>query len=184
MSIRKMIRSVNASEKEKNRYQTSKAHVHFFKKSKIIFKEHSVYLYKNDMIDAIHVANPKININLLDYIDIRIEHGIIRFNLADIIELIKSVKYVLFIDLSCSSSKKNVTNNEIYRFKSLAKRIEGPSITNKIALHVNASPYNESPETKHLSLTKKSKIKSKRGRSVNRSLNKLDKLRRYQALTR
>jgi hypothetical protein len=42
-------------------------------------------------------------------------------------------------------------------------------------LHVNISPYNELPETTHLSLTKNKKVKSKRARSMNRSLNKLDK---------
>lgn len=183
MSIRKITRTMMASEKQKNRYETSKAHVHFFKKSKIIFKDHYVYLYRNDQIDSIRVVNPQINVNLLDYLDIRIEAGVIRFNLADVIKLIESIKYVLFIDLSCSSSINKVTNNETDQFKSLAKRIEGPSITEKIGLHVNTSPYNESPETKHLSLTKSKKSRSKRGRSVNRSLNKLDKLRRYKKLT-
>jgi isopropylmalate/homocitrate/citramalate synthase len=183
MSIRKMMRSMAASEKQKNRYETSKAHVHFFKKSKMIFKEHYVYLYRNDNIDAIHVAHPQMNINLLDYLDITIEDGIIRFNLADVIKLIEHIKYVLFIDLSCSSTTRNVTNNETNRFKSLAKRIEGSSITDKMALHVNASAYNESPETKHLSLTKPSKSKTVRARSVNRSLNKIDKLRRLKQLT-
>lgn len=183
MSIRKMTRRINATEKEKNRYHTSRAHVHFFKKSKIIFKEHCVYLYKIDQIDAIRAVNPQININLLDYLDVTVDAGIIRFNIAHVIKLIESVKYVLFIDLSCSSSTKEVTNNQMNRFKSLAKRIEGPSITEKMALHVNASPYNESPETKHLSLTKTNRSK-KTARSVNRSLNKLDKLRRLKQLTR
>jgi len=52
-----------------------------------------------------------------------------------------------------------------------------------MGLYVNASPYNESPQTKHLSLTKSKKSRSKRARSVSRSLNKLDKLRRYKKLT-
>jgi len=117
MWIRKMTRTMAATEKQKNRYDTSKAHVHFFKKSKMIFKDHYVYLYKTDKIDAIHVANPQISINLLDYLDVTIEAGVIRFNLADVIKLIESVKYVLFIDLSCSSSTKGVTNNETNRFK-------------------------------------------------------------------
>jgi len=184
MKLRKMTRHINATEKEKNRYETTKAHVHFFKKSKMIFKEHYVYLYRNDQIDTIHVANPQINVNLLDYLDVTIEVGVIRFNLADVIKLIESVKYVLFVDLTCSSTTKEVTNNETNRFKSLAKRIEGPSITEKMELHVNASPYNESPETTHLSLTKPNKSKTVRARSANRSLNKLDKLRRYTQLTR
>jgi len=181
MGIRKMTRTMAATEKQKNRYETSKAHIHFFKKSKMIFKEHYVYLYRIDNIDAIHVANPQIDINLLDYLDVTIEDGVIRFNLADVIKLIESVKYVLFVDLSCSSTTREVTNNETNRFKSLAKRIEGPSITDKMALHVNASLYNESPETKHLSLNKSKRSISKRARSVNRSLGKL---RRYQELTR
>jgi hypothetical protein len=183
MKLRKMTRHINATEKEKNRYETTKAHVHFFKKSKMIFKEHYVYLYRNDQIDTIHVANPQINVNLLDYLDVTIEVGVIRFNLADVIKLIESVKYVLFVDLTCSSTTKEVTNNETNRFKSLAKRIEGPSITEKMVLHVNASPYNESPETKHLSLTKSKKSRSTRARSANRSLNQLDKLRRFKQLT-
>jgi hypothetical protein len=60
------------------------------------------------------------------YGNISIEGVDIRFNLVNIIELIKYVKYVLFIDLSCSSSTRNVTNNQTNRFKSLAKRIERP----------------------------------------------------------
>jgi hypothetical protein len=183
MTIRRMTRTMIATEKQKNRYHTSRPHVHFFKKSKMIFKYHSVYLYRNDQIDSIYVANPQMNINLLDYLDVKIENGVIRFNSFDIIKLIEFVKYVLFIDLSCSSSMNEVTNDETNHFKSLAKKIEGHSITEKMGIHVNASPYNESPETKHLSLTKKSKSRSKRPRSINRSLNKLDKLRRYKLLT-
>lgn len=183
---------IKTSEKEKKRYDLSKAHVHFFKESKMIFKQHYVYLFRDDDIDSVYVANPQMDVNLMDYIDIKIDRfGIITFNLADIINLIQSIRYVLFIDLSCSSTTRNTTNNEIARFKSLAQRTEGSSITNRMAIHLNTSPYNESPtQTKHLSLnrsrssvrrrSKRSIHSGRRAHSLGRSFGKS---RRYEYLT-
>lgn len=177
------------SESAKKRYSTTKPHVHFFKESKMILKQHFVYLFNNDLIDRIYIANPQIDINLLDYIDIKIDsRGVITFNTADLMNVIQSIKYVLFIDLSCSSSITHNTNKELNNFKALAEKTEGSSITQKMALHLNLSPYNKSYETKSLnrltSKSKKSKTeKSKSDKRLTRSLNRsLGKSRRYKNL--
>ena len=89
--------------------------------------------------------------------------------MEDIIKVIKHIKYVLFIDLSCSNG--NVTNKESNDFKSLAKRIEGPSITKQMEMHLNLSPYNENRElNKSKKSNKSKKINKRRTKSLSTSL--------------
>jgi hypothetical protein len=147
---------LGATAQNKEMYDATTAHVHYFKEKEVIFKEHSIYLFKDDLIDGVYVVTPQITINLLDYIDIKITNGVIRFNLSDIIKLIQHIKYVLFIDLSCSSSYG--TNQEIKDFKALAENTEGPSITRHIEERFNLSPFEsrtpDAPKRTHLSLNR------------------------------
>jgi len=148
------------------RFNQTNPHVHYVKESKIISKNYYVYL-TDETTYQINVGNRDFDVNLLHYIDFKINNGVIEFNLADIIKAIEHMKYVLFIDLSCSNSD-HMTNKELNNFKSLAKRIEGPSITKEMEMHLNLSPYdtnqsnrsNQSKKLKmrrHSSLTKQSK---------------------------
>lgn len=149
---------IKTSVQKQKRFDQTDAHVHYVKDSKIILKNYYVYLTDDDS-DEIYVGNPEFNVNLLHYIDFKIKNGVIEFNLEDIIKVIKHIKYVLFIDLSCSNG--NVTNKESNNFKSLAKRIEGPSITKQMEMHLNLSPYNENREVnRQLNKSKKRRTKS------------------------
>jgi hypothetical protein len=161
---------IAATLQEKKKYNSSTAHVHLFNNNDIIFKEHNLYLFNDKKEYGIYAIHPQITVNLLDYIDIKIgSHGEIIFNLSDIINLILHIKYVLFIDLSCSSS--NGTNQEINIFKTLAENMEGPSITQRIEENLDLSPFEsrspipESRLKKHLSLNRSRSKKSKSKRS-------------------
>ena len=181
MNIRKkgvlLKNSVQVSKPEKNRYNKSEAHVHsFLNESAIILKEFQVNLSKEkNNINTIYVVHPSlgVKVNLIDYIDIKIIGNSIFFNLKNIIDLIKDIKNVLFIDLSCSGSMSNLTENKKNTFKQVAKNIEGNSITQKIKKSLPLSPFNEIspiviPHTKHLSLNKS--ISKYRSRSKRRSI--------------
>jgi hypothetical protein len=179
------------TERDRLRYIGSQAHVHHFKGSPMMLKTQGVYLNKVDPYYGILLVHPRWSLNLLDYIDVELRNGFMRFNTRQIMDLIKS-KYVLFIDLSCSSSDKaNATNENLNRMKSRAKEIEGKSITKEIEQYLDLSPYNESviaesrvpkskTHTNHLSLTK---LKSKKSKKY-RSLNNKSRSRRYKSLTK
>jgi len=149
-----------STQKEKERYDKTKPHIHHFKGSNMIFKNYHVYFNRNDPFEwsTITIVNPKLNVNLLDYIDIKPIRGKLKFNMNQIMDIIKDIKFVLFIDLSCSSTIENKPNQELNNYKRIANEIEGKSITNEIDKYLNLSPYNESPiplTQKHLSLTSK-----------------------------
>jgi len=177
MNIRKQ-GVIPVSKPEKNRYNKSEAHVHaFLNESAIILKEFQVELSKeyNNINNTIYVVHPSlgVKVNLIDYIDINIIGNTIFFNLKNIIDLIKDIKNVLFIDLSCSGSMSNLTENKKNTFKQVAKNFEGNSITQKIKKSLPLSPFNEIspiviPHTKHLSLNKS--ISKYRSRSKRRSI--------------
>jgi hypothetical protein len=135
----------NITTKFKNLYKKSYHHAHDFSSNKIIDKTLQVNLNVNDGANSVSVVHP-MEINLMDYIDVIEDKGILFFNLKQIIDLIKDVKYVLFLDMSCSWSAERISNNDILNnFKAKAQEIEGPSITNNITNYVNTSPYNISP---------------------------------------
>jgi hypothetical protein len=156
---------IKTTAQQQQKFDQTSAHVHYVKDSKIILKNYYVYL-TDDSIDEIYVGNPDFNVNLLHYIDFKIRNGVIEFNLEDIIKVIKHIKYVLFIDLSCSNG--NVTNKESNKFKSLAKRIEGPSITKQMEMHLNLSPYDENRQLNKSNKSKK--INKRRTKSLSTSL--------------
>lgn len=145
---------IRTTQDKQNRFNQTNPHVHYVKESKIISKNYYDYL-TDDSTYEINVGNPDFNVNLLHYIDFKINNGVIEFNLADIIKAIQHIKYVLFIDLSCSDGYG--TNKELNNFKSLAKRMEGPSITKQMEMHLNLSPYDET-----IQLKKSKKIKMRR----------------------
>ncbi len=140
------INKLNQSEKSRIRYKKSRHHVHDFKSKQIISKNLGMYLNINDSGDTVFVVHPTMEINLMDYLDV-IEHkGYLFFSLKQIFDLIKDVKYVLFVDMSCSGAEGNLNNNVILNnFKAKAEEIEGPSITNNMVLNLHESPYNTSP---------------------------------------
>jgi len=179
------------TERDRLRYIGSEAHVHHFKGSPMIVKQHLVYLNKTDPYCGVILVNPRWTINLLDYIDVEVINGAMRFNTSHILDLIKS-KYVLFIDLSCSSSDKiNATNANLNHIKARAKEIEGKSITKESENYLDLSPFDRSRSVKsirsirsvpkHLSL-----IKSKNSRASKklRSLQNKSSSRRYKSLTK
>jgi hypothetical protein len=136
----------NVTVKIRNRYKKSTHHVHDFKYKKLIAKILSINLNVNDNVDCIYAIHNTMEINLMDYLDV-IEHkGYLFFSLKQLFDLIKDVKYVLFLDMSCSGAEGNLNNNVILNnFKAKAQEMEGPSITNNITNYVNTSPYNTSP---------------------------------------
>ena len=154
---------IKTSVQKQKKFDETDAHVHYVKDSKIILKNYYVYLTDHESIDEIYVGNPDFNVNLLHYIDFKIKNGVIEFNLEDIIKVIKHIKYILFIDLSCSNG--NATNKESNNFKSLAKRIEGPSITKQMEMHLNLSPYDETIQTNKKSKKRRTKSLSLRSKS-------------------
>jgi len=135
----------NMTVKNMIRYKQSSHHVNDFKSKKIIAKNLVMNLNDNDDTDTICVVHPTMNINLMDYLDVTEDNGVLYFNLKQIFDLINDVKYVLFIDLSCSVALGNFNNNILNNFKAKAKEIEGQSITNNVTNYVNRSPYNSSP---------------------------------------
>jgi hypothetical protein len=135
----------NMTVKNMIRYKQSGHHVNDFKSKKIISKDLVMNLNENDDTDTICVVHPTMNINLMDYLDVTEDNGFLYFNLKQIFDLINDVKYVLFIDLSCSGAVGNFNNTILNNFKAKAKEIEGQSITNNIKNYVNTSPYNISP---------------------------------------
>jgi hypothetical protein len=91
------------------------------------------------------------NIDLIDYIDIKITNTAISFNTNDLFNLIKDIKYVLYLDFTCSSVEQFVSEvfgvgqqSGLNRFKQNAERIEGNSITKNI--ETNNSSYNNVEE--------------------------------------
>jgi hypothetical protein len=131
----------NITVKDRARYKLSKGHVHHFNSKELVDKSLQINLNVNDSSTSIICVHPTMNINLLDYIDVSEYRGFLDFKLNQIIDLIKDVKYVLFIDLSCSGAMGNVNNVILDKFKANAQQIEGNSITNNIRSYVNTSPY-------------------------------------------
>ena len=164
----------------------------------MMVKRHTVFLNKTDPYYGIVLVHPRWTLNLLDYIDVELINGAMWFNTSQIIDLIKS-KYVLFIDLSCSSSTKaNATNANLNHLKKRAKEIEGPSITKELENYLDLSPFNKSisrsarftglaksprsAKHKHLSLSRP-RSRSRMSRK-HKSLQNRSKSRRYKSLTK
>jgi len=134
------------------RFTKAVPHVHFFKNSNFINKEHAIELYDGQYtLDKISVVNDYLDfdeeysINLVDYLKLFDSgNGRLTFNTSDIIELLENegIKFVLYIDMSCSGFG-DVNMNNISPLKRRAKEIEGNSITSKIRNYVN-SPYENS----------------------------------------
>jgi hypothetical protein len=176
------------TEKERLRYIGSSPHVNHFKGSPMMVKRHTVFLNKTDPYYGIVLVHPRWTLNLLDYIDVELINGAMWFNTSQIIDLIKS-KYVLFIDLSCSSSTKaNATNANLNHLKKRAKEIEGPSITKELENYLDLSPFNKSLSVpnKPRALSRRSLRSRSRSRMSrkHKSLQNSSKSRRYKSLTK
>ena len=176
------------TERDRLRYIGSQAHVNHFKGSPMMVKQHTVYLNKTDPYSGVILVNPRWTLNLLDYIDVEIINGYMKFNTSQIMDLIKS-KYVLFIDLSCSSSvKANATNANLNHLKKRAKELEGPSITKELENYLDLSPFDRSlslPDrsVKPKGLSRQSLSKSRTSRKL-RSFQNKSRSRRYKSLTK
>jgi len=138
--------SMNISKKKmasNRRYIASKIHIHsYMNDGKIVNKDHEITLTDDDWFDRIDVVNNKYhNVNLVHYIDVNIFDDRISFKTQDIFNLFKHIKYVLYVDHSCSGGSV-LTNFGQSMTKRRAEAIEGKSITNNIDAYNNTSPYN------------------------------------------
>jgi hypothetical protein len=174
------------TERDRLRYIGSQPHVNHFKGSPMMVKQHTVYLNKTDPYSGVILVNPRWTLNLLDYIDVEIMNGFMKFNTSQIMDLIKS-KYVLFIDLSCSSSvKANATNANLNHLKKRAKELEGPSITKELENYLDLSPFNTSLSVRSVKpkrLSRQSISKSRASKKL-RSFQNKSRSRRYKSLTK
>ena len=146
------------------RYRNSNLHVHRFLEDstnrKIIYKEYQINLNKKEKDYGVFVITPLYpNIDLMDYIDITISDTLISFNTNSIFNLIKDIKYVLYLDFTCSGVTQLIAEyfkplSGLNRFKKNAELIEGKSITNNI--ETNNISYNannvEENENHHLDM--------------------------------
>ena len=136
------------------RYRNSNLHVHRFLEDstnrKIIHKEYQINLNKKEKDYGVFVITPLYpNIDLMDYIDINISDTFISFNTTTIFNLIKDIKYVLYLDFTCSGVTQMIEKffkplSGLNRFKKNAELIEGKSITNNI--ETNNISYNANNE--------------------------------------
>jgi hypothetical protein len=125
------------------RYLSSKSHIHsYMNNGKIVKKIYDISLVKDDVFDNIYViSNTYYKVDLLHYIDVDIFDHYISIDMQDIFDLFKRIKYVFFVDESCSNatSYSNFVQNTV---KHKAEALEGKSITKNIENYNNISPYN------------------------------------------
>jgi hypothetical protein len=142
------------------RYRNSNLHIHRFLEDstnrKIIHKEYQINLNKKEKDYGVFVITPLYpNIDLMDYIDINISDTFINFNTTTIFNLIKDIKYVLYLDFTCSGVKQMIEDffkplSGLNRFKQNAEIIEGKSITNNIETNnISYNANNEEIEMQH-----------------------------------
>jgi len=152
------------------RYRNSNIHVHRFLEDstnrKIIYKEYQINLNKKEKDYGVFVITPLYpNIDLMDYIDITITDTLISFNTTSIFNLIQDIKYVLYLDFTCSSVRQLIENyfkplSGLNRFKKNAEIIEGKSITNNIETNnISYNANNEEIEIQNQTLDTKRKEK-------------------------
>ena len=189
-SLKNILGFNNWSNQTMNRILASKMHIHkYFNSSnslnkstkeankesnkRIMKKLYSINLNTYDNIDGIYAMNKKYPyVNLVDYVDIKLEKDFyLTIRMEDIFDLFKDVKFVLYIDTSCSS--REGTNNVLNHLKQRAKNIEGNSITKEIINYNNSSPYNGSFEYDQ----EQQKIKENINRFYNEGWNSLKKNR-------
>jgi hypothetical protein len=153
------------------RYRNSNLHVHQFLEDsanrKIIHKEYQINLNKKEKDYGVFVITPLYpNIDLMDYIDINISDTLISFNTTTIFNLIKDIKYVLYLDFTCSGVKQMIEDffkplSGLDRFKKNAEIIEGKSITNNI--ETNNLSYNaNNVENQNLDLKHSNRLRTTR----------------------
>jgi hypothetical protein len=129
------------------RYLISKGHVHYYEHGgKIAEKVYQIDFRGRDDYDKIHVVNNKYpNLNLLHYLNIdtptTMNKLFINIDMKDVFELFKGIKYVFFVDQSCSSISDN-NNFKANRAQTIAEELEGKSFTQNIKNYENTSPYN------------------------------------------
>ena len=125
------------------RYLSSKSHIHsYMNDGKIVKKSYQISLNNDDAFDNITVvSNRYYKVDLVHYIDVNIFDKYININMQDIFDLFKRIKYVFFVDESCSDAGSNVNfvQNVV---KHKAEALEGKSITKNIKNYNNISPYN------------------------------------------
>ena len=181
-SLKKTLGFNNWSNQTMNRFLTSKMHVHKYssnlEKSKHIMKKiYSINLNEYDKMDGIYAMNKNHRyVNLIDYVDIKLEKDYyLTIRMEDIFNLFKDVKFVLYIDTSCSS--REGTNNILNHLKQTAHNIEGNSITEEIMNYNNSTPYNGSFEYEQEQQKIKETIKENMNRFYDEGWNTLKKNR-------
>jgi len=129
------------------RYLISQGHVHYYEHGgNIVEKEYQIQIDTRDNFDQILVVNKKYkHLNLLDYLNLDIpttpDKTTIDIRMKDVFKLFKGIKYVFFVDQSCSSL--SVPNDFMSnRAQTLAQELEGNSFTQNIINYENISPYN------------------------------------------
>jgi hypothetical protein len=129
------------------RYLISKGHVHYYEHGgKIAEKVYQIDFRGRDDYDKLNVVNNKYpNLNLLHYLNIdtptTMNKLFINIDMKDVFELFKGIKYVFFVDQSCSSISDN-NNFKANRAQTIAEELEGKSFTQNIINYENTSPYN------------------------------------------
>ena len=129
------------------RYLISQGHIHYYEHGgNIVEKEYQIQIDTRDNYDQILVVNKKYkHLNLLDYLNLDIpttsQQTTIDIRMKDVFKLFKGIKYVFFVDQSCSSLS---VHNEFMANKAqtLAEELEGKSFTQNIINYENISPYN------------------------------------------
>jgi hypothetical protein len=180
-TLKKTLGFNNWSNQTMNRFLKSKMHVHKYSNSdkslssskRIIKKIYSINLNVYDKMDGIYAMNKNHRyVNLIDYVDIKLEKDYyLSVRMEDIFNLFKDVKFVLYIDTSCSS--REGSNNVLNHLKQTAKEVEGNSITQEIINYNNSSPYNSSFEYEQ----EQQKIKENMNRFYDEGWNTLKKNR-------
>jgi len=125
------------------RYLSSKSHIHsYMNDGKLVKKIYEISLKNDDVFDNITVVSNKYyKVDLVHYINVAIFNNYISIDMQNIFDLFKRIKYVFFVDESCSeaSSNLNFVQNIV---KHKAEQLEGKSITKNIENYNNISPYN------------------------------------------
>jgi hypothetical protein len=140
-------KSLKIKDPSEMRYFISKGHVHLYEHGgDIVEKEYQIELNAMDTFDQILVINKKYpHLNLVDYLNLDIpttsKKPIIHIDMRDVFKLFKGIKYIFFVDQSCSAlfvEDEYLSN----RAQNIAEGLEGKSITQYIQNYANVSPYN------------------------------------------
>jgi hypothetical protein len=129
------------------RYLISKGHVHYYEHGgKIAEKVYQIDFRGRDDYDKIYAINDKYpDLNLLHYLNMdtptTLNKLFININMKDVFHLFEGIKYLFFVDQSCSAISNN-NDFKANRAQTIAEELEGKSFTQNIINYENTSPYN------------------------------------------